>query len=315
MLKWLRSSLDQNLPPKPIWSVDQIPDLAGKVIIVTGGNTGIGKETIRALLAHNATVYMASRSEERARSAITELKEATGKEAFFLHLDLGNLANVRKAAEEFLSKEKELHVLINNAGVMYPPISQVTDDGYDMQFGTNVIGHFHFTQLLMPALVSAAQSAPDKHARIVTVSSWGHELWPGLVYDTFTDGPARRKCSTHYLYSQSKYGNVVVARELARRYADQGIVSIALHPGSINSELARYTPGWNLWGKLLGYLLYDTAHGALTQLYAATAPEAGELNGKYLIPWARLGKAIPSTQDPEVAAKLWAWLEAAVADK
>ncbi|KAF4598899.1 hypothetical protein EYR38_007311 [Pleurotus pulmonarius] len=261
---------------------------------------------------------MASRSEERARSAITELKEATGKEAFFLHLDLGNLANVRKAAEEFLRralKEKELHVLINNAGVMYPPISQVTDDGYDMQFGTNVIGHFHFTQLLMPALVSAAQSAPDKHARIVTVSSWGHELWPGLVYDTFTDGPARRKCSTHYLYSQSKYGNVVVARELARRYADQGIVSIALHPGSINSELARYTPGWNLWGKLLEYLLYDTAHGALTQLYAATAPEAGELNGKYLIPWARLGKAIPSTQDPEVAAKLWAWLEAAVADK
>ncbi|KAG9221386.1 hypothetical protein CCMSSC00406_0009835 [Pleurotus cornucopiae] len=311
-MEWLRNSIDQTYPPKPVWSVDQIPDLSGKVVIVTGGNTGIGKESVRALLVHNATVYMASRSEERAQSAIAELKEATGKEPIFLRLDLGNLSNIRKAAEEFLSKEKQLHVLMNNAGVMYPPIDQVTDDGYDMQFGTNVIGHFHFTQLLMPALLSAAQSSPDKHARIVTVSSWGHEFWPGLEYDTFSDGPARRKCSTQYLYSQSKYGNVVVARELARRYGDQGIVSISLHPGSINSELARHSPGFSFWGKLLGY---DTAHGALTQLYAATAPEAANLNGQYLKPWARLGKAVPSTQDPEVAAKLWAWLEAAVAGK
>ncbi len=121
-------------------------------------------------------------------------------------------------------------------------------------------GHFHFTQLLVPALLSAAQSAPHKHARIVTVSSWGHEFWPGLEYDTFSDGPARRKCSTQYLYSQSKYvclqpffsigflslplptyvkGNVVVARELARRYGDQGIISISLHPGKWPFSLGR----------------------------------------------------------------------------
>ncbi|KAF9496372.1 NAD(P)-binding protein [Pleurotus eryngii] len=183
-MEWLRNPIDQTNPLKPVWTFDQIPDLSGKVIIVTGGNAEIGKESVQALLAHNATVYVASRSEEHAQSAIAELKEATGKEPIFLRLDLGNLSHIRKAAEEFLSKEKQLRVLMNNAGVMYPPTDQVTDGNFYMPFGTNVI-----------------------------------------------------------------------------------------------------------------------------------APEAANLNGQYLKPWARLGKAVPSTQDPEVAAKLRAWLEAAVAGK
>jgi len=107
---------------------------------LVGGNVGIGKETIKALLEHNAKVYMASRSKEKADAAISELKAQTGKEAIFLELDLSSLASVRKAAEEYLSKEHELHVLFNNAGVMWPPTELLTADGYDLQFGTNVLG-------------------------------------------------------------------------------------------------------------------------------------------------------------------------------
>ncbi|KAJ8515180.1 hypothetical protein ONZ45_g7374 [Pleurotus djamor] len=311
--------LSQSFPPAPTWSIDQIPDLTGKVVIVTGGNAGIGKETVRALLAHNATVYMASRSEERARGAIADLKADTGKDALFLHLDLGNLASVRAAAAEFLSKEKQLDILFNNAGVMYPPPHSTTDDGYDLQFGTNVIGHFLFTQLLVPVLLSTAESSPDRKARIITTSSLGHQ-WPGLSldYDSFIDSPARQRRSKYWLYSQSKFasGNVVVARELARRYGDKGIVSISLHPGSINSELARYVPGVGFLKRFFfPIFLHDSARGALTQLWAGTAPEAADSNGKYFVPWARPGVPVPATQDPEVAQKLWDWLEKEVANK
>ncbi|KAL0955504.1 hypothetical protein HGRIS_001742 [Hohenbuehelia grisea] len=306
--------IDHLFVGKPKWTVEQIPDLSEKVIIVTGGNTGIGKETIRALLNRNAKVYMASRTEERARAAIADLKADTGKEALFLHLDLANLASVRKAAAEFLSQERELHVLFNNAGVMWPSVSLVTDDGYDLQFGTNVIGHFLFTQLLMPVLLSTAQASPDRQARIITTSSIGGYLGH-LDYDTFKDSAKRRSCFRHTLYAQSKYGNVVVAREIARRYADKGIVSISLHPGTINSELPRYMPGYSVLGKLAPLLLHDSAHGALTQLFVGTTPDAAEYNGKYFVPWARLGNPHPTTQDPEVAQRLWAWLEKEVSSK
>ncbi|TFY69199.1 hypothetical protein EVJ58_g553 [Rhodofomes roseus] len=120
--------------------MDQMPDLTGQVMLVTGGNAGLGKETVKALLEHNAKVYMGARDEQKARAAIEELKEKTGKEAVFLELNLANLASVKKSAEDFLSKEKQLHVLFNNAGVTCMPIEWVTDDGYDLTFGTNVVG-------------------------------------------------------------------------------------------------------------------------------------------------------------------------------
>ncbi|KIO23027.1 hypothetical protein M407DRAFT_215532, partial [Tulasnella calospora MUT 4182] len=138
----IRRFLDQAYPPKSKFDPSRdMPDLTGKVIIVTGGNTGIGKHTIRALLNKNAKVYMASRSKERAEKAIADLKQETGKDAIFLELDLASLDKVTKAAKEFMSKEPALHILFNSGGVMVPPIEQVTEDGYDLQFGTNVLGH------------------------------------------------------------------------------------------------------------------------------------------------------------------------------
>lgn len=303
---------DQGFPPKSKFTVDDIPDLTGKVMIVTGGNTGIGKETVKALLAHNAKVYMASRNQEKAEAAINDLKSETGKEAIFLKLDLASLKSVKAAAEEFKNKETQLHVLFNNGGVMFPPPNQFTEDGYDLEFGTNAIGHFYLTKLLIPLLKEGAKTSPDGKARIVTTSSIMHVFVNGLDFDTFKDGPARRNKFKKLLYPQSKYGDIVLSTELARRYGEDGIVSTVVNPGNLDSDLTRHM---NLISYLiLSIILHPVPKGALTQLWAGTSQEGADFNGEYLKPWARLGKAKAGSQDPKQAAELWEWLEEQVKD-
>ncbi|KAI0738867.1 NAD(P)-binding protein [Daedaleopsis nitida] len=297
----------QMYPPKSKFSVDQIPDLTGRVVLVTGGNSGIGYETVKALLQHNAKVYLGARSKEKAEAAIASLKATTGKEAIFHELDIGSLAATKKSAEAFLARESELHVLFNNAGVMWPPMDWLTDDGYDLQWGTNVVAPFLLTELLMPLLIAGVATSPDHHARVITTSS-SAAYARTLNWDTFKDGPARRKLTTMDLYNQSKHANVVVARQFAKRYTDKGIISISVNPGNIRTELTRYAP--RIQHKLLDlFLLYPTPQGALTQLFAGTMPEALNYNGEFLIPWARLGKCRPEAYDDAVGERLWAWLE------
>lgn len=270
-------------PSKPTWTTADIPDLTGKVALVTGGNTGIGKETVKALLEHNATVYLAARTPEKAERAIADLKTTTGREAHFLKLDLANLRAVKEAAEDFLSKEIRLDILFNSAGVMMCPVQECTADGYDLQFGTNVLGHFYLTKLLLPALLAkSSNSAANEPSRVVTTSSIGHN--PGrLDFATFKDGPKRRKAWTQTLYFQSKLGNIVFANELARRYGDQGLVSTSVNPGNLDSDLYRYMP--RFLHSLVQLSLYPCSFGALTQLYAGTAPEAVEVLHPVGPPW------------------------------
>ncbi|KAI0040862.1 NAD-P-binding protein [Auriscalpium vulgare] len=307
----LWSALAEAFPPKPTWGVDNIPDLTGKVVIVTGGNAGIGKETVKALLLHNAKVYIAARSEERAQISISALKEDTGKEAIFLKLDLEDLLQVRAAAEEFLSKEKELHILFLNAGIMACPVDWTTAQGHDMQFGTNVIGHFFFTKLLIPALLAATAASPThEKARVVATSSSAAYFANDVLWDSIVDGPARRKRQPYPLYFSSKLANVAVARELARRYGDN-IVSTSVNPGVLprvlKTQLSRHVTWYQR--QIFARLFHEVPLGALTQLCAGTAPEAADWNGKYLIPWARIGKANPKAEDPAVGEKLWLLLE------
>ncbi|KAF8556734.1 NAD(P)-binding protein [Imleria badia] len=192
---------------------------------------------------------------------------------------------------------------------MHPPVDMVTDDGYDLQFGTNVLGHFYLTKLLLPILISTAKLSPEGTVRVVNTASLGH--WFGnLQFDTFMDGPKRRAKRTFWLYGQSKTGNIVFSAELHRRYHDQGIVSTALHPGTINTELTRYYGNLQQIGT---WFLWDVSYGALTQLYAGTALEAGTLGGQYLVPWARVGTPRADTQDPQLGKELWVWLEEQVA--
>ncbi|KAI5981779.1 NAD(P)-binding protein [Pisolithus albus] len=274
----------------------EIPDLTGKVALVTGTNTGIGKETARVLLTKNAKVWIACRDVAKGEAALKELKERTGRDAHLLKLNLANLRSIKEAAKEFLSKETQLHVLFNNAGVMHPPVELLTDDGYDLQFGTNVLGHFYLTKLLLPTLLSTATSSPVGTVRVVNTSSTAH--WLGsLDFDTFKDTPKRRAQGTLHLYNQSKAANIVFSKELHRRYGDQGIVSISVSPGAIATEILRNNA--SIIRLLSGVVLYHVSYSVLTQLYAGTSPEAVTLSGQHLVPWARVGKCRSDTPNLE----------------
>ncbi|CAE6512221.1 unnamed protein product [Rhizoctonia solani] len=314
----IQSAYTMAYPPKSLFTVDQIPDLTGQTIIVTGGNAGIGRETCKALLNKNAKVYVAARSKSKAEEAIEWLKnETNGKEPIFLELDLADLASIRKAVEEFkrqVDKEHELHVLFNNAGLMSPPVEQRTANGYDLQFGTNVLGHYFLTTLLLPTLIHTAKNSPvaHGHVRVVNSSSMA-AFWAckeGIVWETLgTDAnsvQACKKMGTTMLYVQSKLGNVLFSNELARRYGEQGIISSSVHPGVIRSGLPRHLPG--LFVKFYTLFFYPTSQGALTQLWTGTMPEGLNHSGKYLIPWARVGEIPPAARDEKLAEKLWEWL-------
>ncbi|TFY83957.1 hypothetical protein EWM64_g63 [Hericium alpestre] len=310
--------MSQMCPPKPHWTADNVPDLSGQTIIVTGGSSGLGKETCRILLSKNAKVYMAVRSKEKAEAAIKDIKQSTKKSGiFFLQLDLADLVSCRKAAEEFLSKEQELHVLFDNGGIMFPPLDYLSEQGYDVQFGTNVLGHFFFTTLLMPALLRAAKSGanPTHKARIIHISSNGHELFTvpgGVDWDSLKKDDealaARNKLGKYKLYGQSKLGNILLSNEFARRYGDQGIVSIAVHPGGIRTDLQRHSK-MPFSALLERAVLYDVSFGVISQLYAGTAKEALTLNGQYLVPWARQSRPADDATDPKLMKKLWDWCE------
>ncbi|CAE6484200.1 unnamed protein product [Rhizoctonia solani] len=287
------SNLSQTFPPKPLFTrCDVFPSADA---VHHSGNAGLGKETCKALLNKNAKVYLAARSKSRADDAIEWLKsEANGKAPAFLELDLGNLASVRKAVEEFKSKEQELHVLFNNAGVMAPPVEQRTFDGYDLQFGTNVLGHYFFTILLLPTLIHTAKNSPL--ASTWTCASDQHFERFGVSCTQGGD-----------CLGNSKLGNVLFSNELAKRYAHQGVISSSLNPGNLQTELLRHLP-W-LASKILSLILYPASYGALTQLWSGTMPEGEDHNGKFLIPWARVGDAGANSHNEELAENLWNWLE------
>ncbi|KAJ7643745.1 hypothetical protein FB45DRAFT_1113961 [Roridomyces roridus] len=262
-------------PPGKLLKMSRLPDLTGQIFLVTGGNVGIGKETCR----------VAPDSAKRAREAIKEICESTGKtDIHFLQLDLADLAAVRKAAEEYLLKEQELHVLINNAGVLYAPgIGPETAQGYDAQFGIHVLGHYFFTKLLMPVLLRTAKgevSGKPQRVRIVTVSSDAHESTApkkGIVWDSLQQGDEGFFAAMVHSYANGK-GNVLISCELARRYGEQGVVAISLHPGGVDSQLLRHLYPIIAW-IVTKMLIYPVSLGVITSLYAATSEAALEMNG------------------------------------
>ncbi|KAG9083321.1 hypothetical protein FRC06_004592 [Ceratobasidium sp. 370] len=291
-------------------------------MIVTGGNSGIGYETCRVLLAKNAKVYMAARCAKKADAAIARLKEATnGKSPVFIQLDLSDLQSVRAAAAQYTRQESELHCLINNAGVYAPPLSALTIEGYDLQFGTNVLGHYLLTSLLLPTMIHTARVSPHAGgiARVITVSSVMHMFAPagGINYASLEPhseaaNKVREALGRGKLYAQSKWasnGLIAFSNELARRYASEGIVSVALHPGNARTEMLRHVTLPSVISALSGLVLWDCHHVALTQLYAGTTVPGKELNGKYLAPWAKHGSPRSDTQDIVACQMLWKWLE------
>ncbi|KAF7341062.1 Short-chain dehydrogenase/reductase family protein [Mycena sanguinolenta] len=292
-----------------------IPDLSGKIAIVTGGNTGIGYHTVEQLLLKNAKVYVAARSRERAEAAIKALEKETKKKAIFLQIDLSDLASVRKAAETFLAQESKLDILINNGGVMISPTDQLTAQGHDQQFGTNCIGHFYFTELLLPALIQSHKETGVR-ARIVNVSSVAHSFAPGngMEFSTLKGGAERdawikkagRMKAPWGLYGESKIGNIFIANYWAREHSD-AIVSCSVHPGRIKSGVRRNAPGPIM---VIGnFLSYPTPMGAYTQLWGATVGKPEEINGKYLVPWAQVGKPDPRAENRQLEDEVIAYVK------
>jgi len=257
------------------WTTADIPDQSGRVAVITGANTGLGYETALALAAHGAHVVLAVRSLDKGKDAIARIiAHSPQADVALQELDLTSLDSIRAAAEQLRSDHDRIDLLINNAGVMYPP-KETTKDGFEMQFGTNHLGHFAFTGLLLDRLLPVAGS------RVVTVSSIGHRIRADIHFD---DLQWERSYNRVSAYGQAKLANLLFTYELQRRLASHGTtIAAAAHPGGSNTELMRHLPGWAASAyPVLAPLFQDAAMGALPQLRAATDPAV--LGGQYYGP-------------------------------
>jgi retinol dehydrogenase 12 len=270
-----------------------VTELSGRTFLVTGGNTGIGRATASALARDGARVYIASRSWERGEAAMTAIRAATGSDSvWLLSLDLASLTSVRECAAAFLARDEPLHVLVNNAGVGGQ--RGVTEDGFEMHFGVNHIGHFALTQLLLERLKSSGPGA-----RIVNVSSEVHYTAHGIDFDAL-----RRRTASftgQREYAVSKLCNVLFTIELARRLDGSGVTSYALHPGVVASDIWRRVP-WPA-RSLITRRMLTTEQGATTSLYCATSPAVAPDNGLYYDKCA--ARAYNDIATPELAELLW----------
>jgi retinol dehydrogenase-13 len=276
--------------------------LDGKTVVVTGGNTGIGIETVKSLALMGAHVVLACRDPVKANEAMKELQRtANGKlKLEFIQLELDDKRSIENFSKEFHQRHKQLNILINNAGIMACPPWK-TKDGFEMQFGVNHLGHFLLTSLLMDSLKAGAPS------RVVNVSSRAHIR--GTI--DFSDlNWTKRRYNTYSAYSQSKLANVLFTRELNRRYEKDGVTSYSLHPGVISTELTRHMiTGWK---EVIAYIVYPAIwyfmkspwYGAQTSIYCAVAPGLEKQAGKYFSDCA-LKTPIKEAEDDAVAKKLW----------
>eukprot|EP00066_Takifugu_rubripes_P003329 XP_003965827.2 PREDICTED: retinol dehydrogenase 13-like [Takifugu rubripes] len=274
--------------------------LDGKTVLITGANTGIGKETSRELARRGARVVMACRDLTRAESAADEIRLSTGNgNVVVRHLDLASLYSIRQFTKEFLETEERLDILINNAGVMMCP-RWLTEDGFETQFGVNHLGHFLLTNLLLPKLKSSAPS------RVVTVSSIAHRGGHVDFDDLFF---SRRSYSSLESYKQSKLANILFSGELSRRLKGTGVSSFCLHPGVIRTELGRHVHGWfPMLGTLLSLpsllLMKTPTQGSQTTLYCALTPGLEQLSGRYFSDCAEK-ETSPEGRDAVAARRLW----------
>jgi retinol dehydrogenase-12 len=275
-------------------------DLDGRTFLVTGGNTGIGKETARALAARGASALIACRSLEKGRRAIDEIAAATGsRQLELLALDLGDLASVNACAEAVLARDEPLHVLINNAGLAGS--RGMTSSGFEIAFGTNHVGPFLLTSLLLDRL---RESAP---ARVVNVASGAHYNASGIDFAAVRR-PTRTITGMRE-YSVSKLANVLHAQELGRRLDGTGVTTYALHPGVIASDIWRKVP--RPARAVMTRRMDSPRNGAKTSVYCATAPELADETGLYYDECAprQPGSAVT----PSLALELWRRSEAWVA--
>jgi NAD(P)-dependent dehydrogenase (short-subunit alcohol dehydrogenase family) len=286
------------------WTTVDIPDQTGRTAVVTGANTGLGYETAAALAAKGAHVVLAVRNIEKGKEAARGIEQVTpDAQVQVQELDLTSLDSIRSAAEELRSAHESIDLLINNAGVMMTPKS-TTKDGFELQFGTNHLGHFALTNLLLDRI----QAAPG--SRIVTVSSQGHRFVRGIRFD---DLQWERDYNRIRAYGQSKLANLLFTYELQRRLRGTDTIAVAAHPGGSNTELTRNLPRLlALAMPVFEPLFQGPDMGALPTLRAATDP--GVLGGQYYGPdgfgeqrgYPKVVASSVASHDTEAQRRLWA---------
>ncbi|EWG54799.1 hypothetical protein FVEG_12912 [Fusarium verticillioides 7600] len=286
--------------------------LTDKIVLITGGNQGIGLETARALHATGATVYITARSPEKIKQGIQDIvsRPEAQSEAHVhgIELRLDSFKSVRAAAKAFLSKVDKLNILILNAGVMATPEGK-TGDGFETQFGTNHLGHFLLFQLLKPALLAA--TTPSFHSRVISLASKGHRAG-GIRWDDYNF--EKEAYNPWLAYAQSKTANIYFAAELERRYADQGIHGLSVHPGYILTNLGKYVAlsTIDLDGPIKN-ALRNKAQGAATTVYAAVSKDWEGRGGKYLADFVEERLVRPGVEptSPELGHAAWIYDEEA----
>ncbi|KAJ5563916.1 hypothetical protein N7513_000158 [Penicillium frequentans] len=297
-------------PPAPTFTEENAPDQSGKIFLVTGANSGVGAELAKILYGKNATVYVAARSKEKALDAIEEIKaahpESSGR-LMFLHLDLSDLTTIKSSADAYLAAESRLDVLWLNAGVMMPPQGSKTKQGYELQLGTNNLGHFLFVKYLHDILKKTAVTAPKGSVRVIWVSSSAILMAPSPPID-FDNMDYHKDESAMKKYCRSKAGNVIHCAEYANRTAGDGVLSLSLNPGNLKSGLQRHMS--KMQTVMTKLILYPPIYGAYTELYAGLSAEiTEENNASFVAPWGRVIPIRKDLYDPELTKKYWEWSE------
>lgn len=295
------------------WNEGNVPDQTGKNAVITGANTGLGFETARVLAEHGASVVLAVRNTEKGEKAASAIREkagsaagATAGEISVLRLDLGSLDSVSTAATELHNRLDRIDLLINNAGVMYPP-KQTTSDGFELQFGTNHLGHFAWTAQTLDLVL------PVDGSRVVTVGSIAHRMKADIHFDDLQWDKSYDRVAA---YGQAKLANLMFGYELQRRLqhsTSTNTISVLAHPGVSNTELMRHLPNaiQTPANKLGPAFLQSPKMGALPSLRAATDPAV--LGGQYYGPrnlrevkgYPEVVSSSPESYDLDVQRRLW----------
>lgn len=284
-----------------------IPSQAGRTILITGGNIGIGKQSALDLAKHHPSeIWIAARNAEKANTAISEInKQSPGVSVKFLELDLTSFDSIKRAAQKLLACVSRLDIVFLNAGIMACPPG-LTKEGYEIQFGTNHVGHALLLKLLTPLLI---KTAAQSEVRVVIVSSVAHKFPAsgGIQFESLKTNA--ENMSTNDRYGQSKLANLIYAREFATRYPQ--FITVSIHPGTVKTDLQKSSGGSLLVGAFQKFVVpligVPVQEGAKSQLWAATTSEV--VNGEYYEPVGVAGKGSAQSRDMELARRLWEWTE------
>ncbi|KUJ11707.1 NAD(P)-binding protein [Mollisia scopiformis] len=316
-------TIPQLFPGKPTFTEADIPEQHGKVIIVTGGNAGLGYHLCKILYERGAKVYMLSRSQSKAEEAITKIKTEVTKspgDLKYIHIDLADMTTIKPAVQAFAAQETKLDILFNNAGIGAAPDGSKTKQGFELLMGTNAIAPFLLTQLLLSYLQTAAKTAPKNCVRVVWTAS-------PIIEDSYV--PAGGLTVSHLEsphlsnfnnYALSKTANWYLASELAHRVQKDGIVSVVQNPGNLKTAVWDPAPWWIR--KLMSITMHPPIYGAYTNLWAGVSENVtleDGVQGKYVVPWGQwhstprkdLLDALKGEGEGGTghAGKVWAWCE------